>query len=272
MIDASIGRDRTSFDSGEGNAMGPIAAALSRDDGPLLIGLPAIAGTFVFAIPLIGWWAVAVAVLVYLVGYRAFEAHRRTGAVHDELVATLEMFPEAAGQVAAGHGRRSGETAELIATALALDERSRAAVVTAARCRKVGRLGCADPAPSRNGHRGDESSVWDGPGFDQVDAARWSAAIVGTVGALAPAAALIDPEAAQDPQRRRLRAIVDLASGYDDATSGMGLDPVDAVELLRASSPPEAASALEALAVAAAPPDTPVRDTWSEPEASRLGG
>ena len=252
----------------DGTPTGPIVAALSRDDGPLLVGLPALAATFVFAVPLIGWWAVAVAVLVYLVGYRAFEAHRRADVAHDELVSTLEILPEAAGQVAVGHGRRAGETAELIAATLALDERSRAAVVTAARCRGVGRLGCVDPdGPGRFGHPAPGSA-----GFDGLDAARWSATIVAAVGALTPAAGLIDPGAADVPQRRRLRAIVDLASGYDEATLGMGLDPAEAVELLRATSPPEAAAAIEALAQVAGMPASEGSPARFRHDGSRLGG
>lgn len=201
-------------------ATAPFATMLARDDWPVLVGLPAVAAVFVFAVPTLGWWALAMAVIVYAAGFVAFGRARAAHDARNELATTLGCLPEIEGVVRPGHAARTAQLAEEMACALDLGPEDIAVVEAAARTRSVGWVGRDEPPNTRLG-------------YDHRAAARWAGAIVARVGGFERVEAVVAPATSGEPDRIGImRAIVETAASYDDATEGMGMGPEDAVTLL----------------------------------------
>ena len=203
------------FDRG---SVAPIADTLARDDWPVLVALPAVASLFVFAAPRFGWWAFALAGLVYVAGFVAFDRTRAAEQVHEELVTTLGRIPEVGGlAVAPGRSDRVSGLARRVADELDLKPRSVVEVAAAARCGVVGRLGY---------------DVWPHLrlGYDDRAAARWSAGIVDRAPAVGRIPSIVGPSVPTDSDAAVMRSIVELVSAYDDAVHAGGLDPAAALE------------------------------------------
>ena len=186
----------------------PFATLLARDDWPVMVGLPAIAAAFVFAGPVLGWWAAVIAVVVYAAGFIAFGRSRRAHDTYDELITALGRIPEIEGPVPAGHGARTADLAVAIGYHLGLAPPDLALLDAAARCRRVGAVG-------RDRAR---------PGFDDHAEARWSRDIVGAAPRLEGVAALVGPDGGG-----KMRVALDVAVAYDEATTHLQMAPADAI-------------------------------------------
>ncbi len=179
----------------------PFATLMARDDWPVIVGLPALAAVFVFAVPRLGWWAALVAVVVYAAGFMAFTRSTTAHTTYAELVTALGRLPELDGSVAAGRAERTAQLVVQLGRELNLTGTDVALLEAAARCRHVGRVG-RDEAPHVR------------RGFDDEAAARWSRDIVASSPRLEAVAELVGPDASGE-----LRAILDVADAYEAATS-----------------------------------------------------
>lgn len=195
----------------------PIAETLAREDWPVLVALPVVASVFVFAAPRLGWWAFALAGLVYAAGFVAFDRMRATERTRQQLVVAMGRIPELSGAAAVGRSERLAQLTEAVGAHLDVKPRLLAEATAAARCGDVGRFGYEAWPHLRLG-------------FDDRAAARWSASIVKRIPEMGGIARLIGPIAPAAPDAARVRAIVDLVAAYDDAVHVGGLDTTAALE------------------------------------------
>jgi len=215
------------------NGVAPWAGALAGDDWPVLVGLPAVASLFVFAVPRLGWWALYAALLVYAAGFLAFERTRTTAAAYRQLSDVLARIPELSGVVPAGHSERVAQLAVAMAHRLDVRPADVTAIEQAVRCRDIGQVGVEEGLHAETGGAG--------------GVARRSAAIVARGGRLAQIAPLIAPETPAAPAVARLRAIVDVAVAYETAVGIAGWDRERAVRSLAESGRAEVVGALAAV-------------------------
>lgn len=208
----------------------PFATLLARDDWPVLVGLPALAAVFMFAGPGLGWWAAAVAVVVYSAGFVAFGRSRAAHDTYDELITVLGRLPEIEGLVDDGHAERTAALAVTIGRSLGQSPSDLALLDAAARCRSVGAVGRDEPPHAR-------------PGFDDRAQARWSRDIVAAAPRLVAVAELVGPV-----EGGPLRPVLDIAAAYDDATVRLSMTPGDALVWVGNawSAQPEVVAALAA--------------------------
>ncbi len=219
-----------------------VERSADRDHWPILMGLPSLIVLMLYAAPGIGWWAVAVPLLVYgagFLGYRNLVAADRT---RKEAADVLSRLPEMEGLQPEGTAERRAELAGAVAARLGLAPRDTDMVTTAARCHDVGRVG-------------DTAHAGDRPGFDAAAVARWSAEVVGRIGGLEPVAALLGvPGDGEPAHTAALRTVVDTVVGYDEAVERQGLTPDGAIAHLTAARDESAIPALRALRDLVAPP------------------
>ncbi len=221
----------------------------------VLFAIPVAVGLIAVASPLPGWWDFLVGAMVVAMAHRALESHRCADRTSRQLVETLGTLPDLAGHaptMASGAVRLAGHLAD----DLGLSRTERNMVTTAASCGQAGRVGLGDPAHPR-------------PGFGDKEVARWSSAMLRCAPTLAPAAELVGapltgrrPEPAVSggragsdrPDRSvHLRALVDVAAAFEQATTRMAMSPEDAVAVLRRTAPAVAAPVLDALAQRVSP-------------------
>ncbi len=214
----------------------PLAAALARDDWPVLVGLPAVASLFVFAVPSLGWWALGTSVLVYVAGFISFERARAADETYRQLGVVLGRIPELSEAVPLGHADRTAQLAASMAGLLGSRTAEAAAIEEAARVHAIGRVGLEEPAlPS---------------GLRGRVVGRRTAAIMMRAGSLGRTASLLAPEPPIRAATQRSRAIVDVAAAYDEAVFGAGRRPDEAVRALADAGRADVVDAL-AQAVAA---------------------
>ncbi len=206
-----------------------------RDIWPILMGLPSLIVLMLYAAPGIGWWAVAVPVLVYAAGFLAYRNLASTDRTRSETVAVLARLPEIEGLIERGTAVRRSELARAVATRLGLAPGEVALVTTAARCRDVGLGGATSDAGDR-------------PGFDTAAVARWSGEVVGRIGGLEDVAGLVgDPAEPRPPRLDALRTVVEVVAAYDEAVEQNGLTPEGAIAHLNDAHDESAIPALRAL-------------------------
>ncbi|HSF85338.1 MAG TPA: hypothetical protein VLG28_06725 [Acidimicrobiia bacterium] len=207
----------------------PFASMLGRDEWPALIALPALCSVIVLAVPLVGWWALALAVGVYAMGFRSFVVARSADATYSQLVTSLGRIAELNGAVPAGHVVRAADLALLMGERLELSEYQLATLCAAAHVRTAGLVGREDPPHYR-------------PGFGHRSVVRWTQAIVGADGRLGEVAELVDGD-----ESGVLGDVIATAATYDEAVHGMGMTPAAAFGLVSRDAPPDEAAVSAAL-------------------------
>lgn len=216
-----------------------LAGMLARDDWPVLVALPAVASLFVFAVPMLEWWAFAAAIAVYVAGFVGFERYRAALTAQRELAAALGRIAELAALAPEGHAVRASRLAGDLARRLDLNPSLAGATEHAAAIRSVGRVGVEG--------RDDLTSS-----AAERLAARHSAAIVRHAGPLAALAPLLGPEPPVRDAPAQARAVVDLVAAYDEAVAWRGHDPETAIGRLAETG---RADVVHALRVAVVAPD-----------------
>ncbi len=189
-----------------------------------------VGATFGLTVPAMGWWAVPLAAVPYLVAHLALVRARHTRRTYRQTIGALGRIPEAGGFSAPGHSERTAELAVAIGSqgGLSSDELDR--VEQAALLHDIGRLVLNDPA------------VASGP-YSTRDLAQWSAAIVAEVRHLQPVADVVAehyrpyrrPGEERDETVATPAQVVKVASAYSVALSG-GMSPADSLELLHQGS------------------------------------
>ncbi|MGI8822189.1 MAG: hypothetical protein ACR2JP_02605 [Acidimicrobiia bacterium] len=215
-------------------SVNPWSATGRHRDWWLLVGLPAVAMAFVLAWPRAGWWALGAGAMVYGCGYLAFSRHRAWRRTTAEVAHTLGRLAELNGASRPGHTDRSSIVAVAVGRRLGMDDAALEIVGHTARAGDVGRVGL-DRSPTTR------------PGFDRETVAEWSAAIMRRAPGLAEAADAVVPPDPEDPYLRSVRRVVQVATAFDEATSGEGLAADEALALVAASAPDHSDEALATL-------------------------
>ena len=201
---------------------------LALEDWPIMVSLFASAGLFALAQPIIGWWAVPVAVIPYAISHVSFTLLAGTRRTYGQMIRALSRLPEVAGLSADGHAAGTAMLAGTMARGMGMRPADVTNLEYAALLHDIGRITVEDPA--------------DQP--DSADLARWGAEIIRQAPYLAVVADHVEQH--DSPYRRPGEAddagvgiearIIKVASAYDRAHRIHELEPVEALEVLHRSS------------------------------------
>lgn len=210
------------------SAVASFAPLVVRHTWPVLVALPLLCSALMLTIPATGWWALSLAGIVYLFGFRAFETARHIDRVNREVGVALGRLGELNRAVEPGHPARAAELATALGRRLGLDHHELATVAMAARLHSAGLVGRHEAVVR--------------PGLDHRALARWSKDIAGHLSHMDEVASLVGPDASGV-----LHGIVEMAVTYDRARCGMGMGPAEAFALVSRDAPPEDAAITAAL-------------------------
>ena len=138
---------------------------LALEDWAVVVSIFAAGTLFGLTWPLMGFWAVAVAVLPYAFGHLAFERYHSTKVTYGQTIRALAQIPEVAGLAPAGHSSRTADLAVAIAQEMGLHPNRVIELEYAALMHDVGRITLNEPAIVK-------------AGFTDEDIARWGSQII----------------------------------------------------------------------------------------------
>jgi hypothetical protein len=201
---------------------------LALEDWPIMVSLFASAGLFALAQPIIGWWALPVAVVPYAISHVSFTLLAGTRRTYGQMIRALSRLPEVAGLSPDGHAAGTAMLAVTMARGMGMRPEDVTNLEYAALLHDIGRITVEDPS--------------DEP--DSSDLARWGAEIIRQAPYLAVVADHVEHHDA--PYRRPGEAdddgvgvearIIKVASAYDRANRIHQLEPVEALEVLHRRS------------------------------------
>jgi len=195
-------------------------------DWPVFASVVSAGALLAVTVDSMGLWSVPLAGLPYLFAYVSLDRLGDTRRTYDQTIRALGAIPEASGQVAVGHSKRTADLAVAAGVEVGLSARELRQLEHAALLHDVGRLALANPALSS----GD---------YSFGDVAAWSSAIIGEARFLEPVAEIVALQHSayrqegqvRDPSVPRASQLVRIAARYDSAVSD-GVSPIDAVEAL----------------------------------------
>ncbi len=239
----------------EGTAATITRSALSRSlgsrsplelrDFDIYLTLVATGALFGLTFSVIGWFALVVAGVPFLLALGSFRRLAETRRTYFQTVRALAQIPEAAGHVAPGHAIRAARMATAVARYLGLAPTAVEEVLWAAYLHDIGRISLNDPGVVRIG-------------YTETDIAEWGSVIVEEA-TLHDVAEIIRlqhepyrrPGQQADPDLPVASRIVKVASAYDDLVSDGSHSPLEALEQLHRGSvydyDPEIVSAVRAI-------------------------
>jgi hypothetical protein len=197
---------------------------LTLEDWPIMVSLFASAGLFALAQPIIGWWAVPMAVVPYAISHVSFTLLAGTRRTYGQMIRALSKLPEVAGLSPEGHAANTAMLAATMARGMGMHPDDVTQLEYAALLHDIGRITVEDPA--------DEPA--------SSDLARWGAEIIRQAPYLAQVADYVEQH--DDPYRRPGEAhdagvgiearIIKVAGAYDRAHRIHEMEPVEALEVL----------------------------------------
>jgi hypothetical protein len=197
---------------------------LTLEDWPIMVSLFASAGLFALAQPIIGWWAVPMAVVPYAISHVSFTLLAGTRRTYGQMIRALSKLPEVAGLSPEGHAANTAMLAVTMARGMGMHPDDVTQLEYAALLHDIGRITVEDPA--------DEPA--------SSDLARWGAEIIRQAPYLAQVADYVEQH--DDPYRRPGEAhdagvgiearIIKVAGAYDRAHRVHEMEPVEALEVL----------------------------------------
>lgn len=224
----------------EGTAATVTRSAISRSlrsRGPLelrdfdiYLTLVAAGALFGLTFAVIGWFALIVAGLPFLLALGSFRRLAETRRTYLQTVRALGQIPEAAGHVEPGHAVRVARLATAIARYLGLAPTAVEKVLWAAYLHDIGRISLNDPGVAKIG-------------YTEADIAEWGSIIVeeATLDDIAEIIKLQHepyrrPGQQADPDLPLASRIIKVASAYDDLVSDGSHSPLEALEQLHRGS------------------------------------
>ncbi len=204
---------------------------LALEDWAVVVSIFAAGTLFGLTWPLMGIWAVAVAVLPYAFGHLAFERYHSTKVTYGQTIRALAQIPEVAGLAPAGHSSRTADLSVAIAQEMGLHPNRVIELEYAALMHDVGRITLNEPAIVK-------------AGFTDEDIARWGAQIVAEAPHLQNVSNLVaqqyrpyrSPGIESDPDVPVASKIIKIASAYDQARDEEGLSAIEALERIHQGS------------------------------------
>lgn len=204
---------------------------LALEDWAVVVSIFAAGTLFGLTWPLMGFWAVAVAVLPYAFGHLAFERYHSTKVTYGQTIRALAQIPEVAGLAPSGHSTRTADLSVAIAQEMGLHPNEVIELEYAALMHDVGRITLNEPAIVK-------------AGYTDEDIARWGAQIVAEAPHLQNVSVLVaqqhrpyrSPGIEMDPEVPVASKIIKIASAYDQARDEEGLSPIEALERIHQGS------------------------------------
>ncbi len=204
---------------------------LALEDWAVVVSIFAAGTLFGLTWPLMGFWAVAVAVLPYAFGHLAFERYHSTKVTYGQTIRALAQIPEVAGLAPVGHSSRTADIAVAIAQEMGLHPNRVVELEYAALMHDVGRITLNEPAIVK-------------AGFTEEDIARWGAQIIAEAPYLENVSVLVaqqhrpyrSPGIEMDPDVPVASKIIKIASAYDQERDEEGLSAIEALERIHQGS------------------------------------
>jgi hypothetical protein len=174
----------------------------------------------------IGWFALIVAGVPFMLAYGSFRRLADTRRTYSETVRAMAQIPEAAGHVAEGHAVRVSLLSRAVADYLGLEPTTTERVGWAAYLHDIGRISLNDPGVARLG-------------YTEADIAEWGSVIIEEA-TLHDVAEIVKvqhepyrrPGQQADPDLPIEARIIKAASAYDDLTGDGSHSPLEALEQL----------------------------------------
>lgn len=197
---------------------------LALEDWPIMVSLFASAGLFALAQPIIGWWAIPMALVPYAISHVSFTLLAGTRRTYGQMIRALSKLPEVAGLSPEGHAAATAMLASNMARGMGMRPDDVTQLEYAALLHDIGRITVEDPA--------------DEP--DTADLARWGAEIIRQAPYLERVAGFVEqhdapyrrPGEADDAQVGIEARIIKVAGAYDRAHRIHEMEPVEALEVL----------------------------------------
>lgn len=197
---------------------------LALEDWPIMLSLFASAGLFALSQPIIGWWAIPVAVVPYAISHVSFTLLTGTRQTYGQMIRALSRLPEVAGLSPDGHAASTAMLASTMARGIGMHPEDVTQLEYAALLHDIGRITVEDSAEEPN----------------SADLARWGAEIIRQAPYLAKVADYVEHH--EDPYRRPGEEddpaigiesrIIKVAAAYDKANRTHQMAPVEALEVL----------------------------------------
>lgn len=221
---------------------------LALEDWTAVVSLFVAGALFGFAWPIMGIWAVPVALLPYAFSHLALVRYSSTKVTYGQTIRALAQIPEVAGLAPLGHSERTADLSLAVARELGMHPHEVAELEYASLVHDIGRITLNEPAILR-------------AGYTDEDIARWGAQIVAEAPHLDRVAELVREQhrpyrragQERDPRLPLATKIIKVASAYDQGRHELGLPAVDALEQIHRGSAydfdPEVAASLRRVLV-----------------------
>jgi len=204
---------------------------LALEDWAVVVSIIAAGALFGLTWPLMGAWALAVAVLPYAFGHLASERYHSTRTTYGQTIRALAQIPEVAGLAPAGHATRTADLAVAVAREMGLHPNDVIELEYAALMHDVGRITLNEPAIVK-------------AGYTEEDIARWGSQIIAEAPHLEHVSTLVaqqhrpyrSPGVEMDPDVPVASKIIKVASAYDQARTELGLSPIESLERIHQGS------------------------------------
>lgn len=206
-----------------------LARALIHDLNAF-VGLVLTGALFGELHPVIGWWALPIALLPYSFAHSAFRRLQETKVTYKQTIRALARIPEVSGLGVDGHADRTTALATSIAKEMGLGPSQVEDVEYAGLMHDIGRVSLNEPQILKRG-------------FTPDDIARWSAEIIAESPYLDRVAQDVRhqyepyrrPGQQDDPDVSMISRVVKVAAAYDWKVHLDRLSPLEALEALHAS-------------------------------------
>lgn len=197
---------------------------LALEDWPIMLSLFASAGLFALSQPIIGWWAIPVAVVPFAISYVSFSLLAGTRQTYGQMIRALSRLPEVAGLSPDGHAASTAMLASTMARGMGMHPEHVTQLEYAALLHDIGRITVEDSDEEPN----------------SSDLARWGAEIIRQAPYLAEVADHVEhhdapyrrPGEEDDPAIGIESRIIKVAAAYDKANRTHQMAPVEALEVL----------------------------------------
>ncbi|MEZ5175649.1 MAG: HD domain-containing protein [Acidimicrobiia bacterium] len=204
---------------------------LALEDWAVVLSIFAAGTLFGLTWPLLGGWALPVAILPYAFGHMAFERYHSTRVTYGQTIRALAQIPEVAGLAPVGHSTRTADLAVAIAQEMGLHPGDVVELEYAALMHDVGRITLNEPAIVK-------------AGFTDEDIARWGSQIIAEAPYLEHVSTLVaqqhrpyrSPGIEVDPEIPIASKIIKVASAYDEARTQNGCSPIESLERIHQGS------------------------------------
>lgn len=205
--------------------MGPYALAASLTDGIVFMALMATGALFGISFEVIGYGAIAVAVLPYSFTAMAFRRLADSRRTYSQTIVALAQVPEAGGHTKLGHASRTNALAVAVARRIGVSPKEYEQINYASYLHDIGRITLNEPSILRQG-------------FTDMDIARWGAEIVGQTPYLHGVAEAVrrqhepfrSPGEVSNLDLPLASRIIKVCSAYDESVNEMGFSPLEAME------------------------------------------